>query len=356
VTAVSDTHGTDTRQRFPADNLARFTREALCALGVPEDQATTTAEVLVDSSLRGIDSHGVEKLVMYLGLLERGALQPAPTISQEARTGPTARIDAGLGLGFVPSVLAADLAIEKAREFGVGAVAVRSSGHFGAGGYYVRRIAEAGLVGFISTNARPLMPAPGGTAALVGNNPFAFGAPRADGPPFVFDMACSVGAFSKVRRADAAGEPVPADWGLDHDGEPTDDPAVILDTGLLAPVGGYKGFNLALMMEMLSAALCGAAMGADAGSVGEPDTHGCGHFVLALDPGTFGGHGFEDAVTAWFGWMRELTPHMRIPGEAGEHLMQERLAEGIPLPAAVVERFEEAARGFDPDAREVLHA
>lgn len=339
-----------------SDKLERFTYLVLSGLGVPDWDARIAADVLVDSSLRGIDTHGVEKMLMYAQLYHEGALEADPPMQFEDQGGAVANIDAGFGLGFVPTVRAADLAVAKARDHGVGAIGVRNSGHFGAGGYYARRIAESGLVGFVSTNARPLMPAESGNTPLVGNNPFAFGAPRSPEPPFVFDMSCSVSAFGKVRRAAAAGEAVPTDWGYGHGGVPTDDPNVVLKTGLLAAVGGYKGFNLALMMEILSAALCGASVGGDAGSVGEPGTSGCGHFVMALDPARFGAADFEGSLTAWLARMRDLTPDLRIPGEAGEILRTERLEHGIPVPEAVAVRFDELARQIDHGIEEVLQA
>lgn len=329
------------RRRVAVERLTVLCRGALRGLGMPEDDAELTTDVLVDSSLRGIDSHGVEKIAMYADRLGQGGLVPDPAWRVEDGGTAAAVIDAGRGLGFAPSVRASDLAVEKAGQHGVGAVAVRDSGHFGAGGYYVRRIAERGLVGFISTNARRLMPSPGGTEALVGNNPFAFGAPRAGTVPYVFDMACSVGAFGKVRRAAAAGDPVPSDWGYDSAGRPTTDPDVLLESGLLAPVGGYKGFHIAVMMEILSAALCGAAVGPAAGSIGEPGGEGCGHFVLALDPVRFGSSDIGQVVEGWFDWMRRSTPEIRIPGESGEDVRRERLAVGVPVLVDVLELCEE---------------
>lgn len=339
-----------------SDALDRFTYLVLCDLGIPNKEARIVADVLVDSSLRGIDTHGVEKILMYSHLYRKRSLEANPPMRVEDQGGAIASIDAGFGLGFAPTVRAADLAVAKASDHGVGAIGIRNSGHFGAGGYYARRIAESGLVGFVSTNARPLMPAAGGNTPLVGNNPFAFGAPRSPESPFVLDMSCSVGAFGKVRRAAAAGEAVPVDWGYDNEGMPTHDPNILLETGLLAAAGGYKGFNLALMMEILSAALCGASIGSVAGSMGEPGTSGCGHFVMAIDPIRFGAVDFEGSVTAWLAQLRNLTPDLRIPGEAGEVLRAERLEHGVPVPEAVAVQFEELARQFDYGIEEVLQA
>ncbi len=349
MTDVSSGHPTG--RTVDVETLRDRVPKLLVRAGMPEDQADIVSDVLVETSLRGIETHGVEKIVMYLDAFSRGTLNVAPRVREEVSDGPAASIDADLGLGFVPSVLAARLAVEKARRHGVGAVAVRSSGHFGAGGHYARLIAEAGMVGFISTNARPLLPTPGGVAPLVGNNPFAFAAPRDGGPPFVIDMACSVSAFGKVRRASAAGERVPLDWGYDASGSPTDDPDAILEKGFLAPLGGYKGFNLALMMELLSAALCGAAMGPRAGSVGEPDVDGCGHFVLALAPAAFGGEGIATAVEEWLQWMRDVEPSLRIPGEAGERLREVHMAGGVHVSDAVASLLDDIARPNDEDHR-----
>lgn len=338
------------KSTLSAEVLQYKVAQLLLRAGMPQEHADVTSGVLVDTSLRGVETHGVEKLPMYLAAFERGTLQPSPTVTIERGDGPTATIDAGAGLGFLPSVRAAELAVELAERSGVGAVAVRASGHFGAGGQYVRSIAEAGMVGFISTNARPLLPRPGGNVPLVGNNPFAFGAPRAEGPAFVLDMACSVSAFGKVRQAQANGEHVPLDWGFDAAGEPTPDPAAILAGGFLAPIGGYKGFNLALMMELLSAALCGAALGPRVGSVGEPDADGCGHFVMALAPERFGQDDVAGATEEWLSWMRSVDPGLRVPGEAGHDLRAARLVDGVPVSAGLAELLDDVPVAPNPSS------
>jgi LDH2 family malate/lactate/ureidoglycolate dehydrogenase len=180
------------------------------------------------------------------------------------------------------------LAVERAREIGLAAVAVRNGFHFGTAGRYARMMAEQNCVGVVLSNTRPLMPAPGGAEALVGNNPVAIALPSAGEFPAEADMALSATAMGKIRLAAAAGARIPGDWAVDSEGRPTTDPAAAIK-GMLLPAAGPKGFGLAFVIDLLCGGLSDGAVGAEVrplyGGPGEP--YRCAHFFLAIDAGHF---------------------------------------------------------------------
>lgn len=253
-------------------------------VGVPERQATVVAQSLVDADRRGLPSHGVLLVPMYVERLERGSVSTATSARTVRDDGATAVLDAQNALGQLTSDQAMALAVDKAKTYGVGVVSVRHAFHFGAASRYVRQAAEAGCIGIAAANTRPLMPAPGGAEPVVGNNPLAVGVPRGDGPPMILDMALSQAALGKIRLASAEGRPIPDTWATDRDGTPTTDASTAL-AGMLLPAAGHKGFGLALMLEVLTGVLSGGAFGqqvqglyADTASPND-----CAHFFLALD-------------------------------------------------------------------------
>lgn len=255
----------------------------LQAAGVPTTQARTVARSLVDSDRRGQASHGVMLVPMYLDRIRCGSVSTATSATTVVDVGAVAVLDAQNALGQITGDQAMGLAVSKAAEFGVGAVAVRHAFHFGAAGRYVRRATDAGCVGIAAANTRPLMPAPGGAEAVVGNNPLAIGVPRAGQAPIILDMALSEAALGKIRLAAAEGRRIPMTWAADAQGRPTADPVEAL-AGLLLPTAGHKGYGLALMVEMLTGALSGGAVGRQVrGLYSDTEVpNDCAHFFLAI--------------------------------------------------------------------------
>ncbi len=266
----------------PADDLVRWGQRLLEAGGLESAAAGTVAETLVDASLRGVDSHGVARIPVYVERLRSGALNRRPRPSVLRRDGGVALVDGDRGPGQVAGSYATDLSVELAREHGVGVVSVRRSAHYGAAAYYSRRAAGAGLVALSLTNSEPLVIPYGGSAPALGTNPISLAAPTTGGI-FDLDMATSQVAMNRNFNARAEGRAIPEGWGDDVPGRPTTD-AAAAHAGV--PLGGYKGYVLAVMVEVLCGVLAGAGVTHGVGDLygGGTRPQDVGHFHLAIDP------------------------------------------------------------------------
>ena len=341
-------------QRIPADVIERFIQDVFVGLGVPEREARISAQVLITSDLRGIDSHGVGRLKYYYDRIISGRHQTETAILLVKETETTALVDGHHGMGHVISYRCMQMAIEKARKHGLGAVAVRNGTHFGIAGFYPLMAAEAGMIGLTVTNARPSIAPTFGTEPMLGTNPVAFAAPTDLPYPFCLDMATSICQRGKVEVAERAGKPVPEGWVIDPQGEPLTDASDILGRlgearAALLPLGGageefagYKGYGLAVMVEILSAALSGGAYLKDLsgfGPDGAPRPHMLGHFFLAIDVAHF--LPLDEFRRIAGAMLRTLQASRKVPGAgriyvAGEkefEIEQQRRAEGIPVNA-----------------------
>ncbi len=263
--------------------LRACVEQALQRLGTPPDHAVAIAEVLLDCELRGYDDHGV----FFLGELAKwfrgGGLNPAPEIRVLKETETALLLDGDRGCAVVAAHRAMAWCVERAGRHGLATAAIQNSGHFIAAAPFPTAAAKAGYIAMAAANVTPLMPAPGGRSRSLGTNPFCFAAPTGGDYPLVFDMATSAIAGFKVRMLAHQGKPVPEGMIVDAAGRPSTDPADFDRGGAVLPVGGYKGFGLALMVEVLAGVLTGASFGANAGV-----THGKeGHFFLAMDPALF---------------------------------------------------------------------
>jgi LDH2 family malate/lactate/ureidoglycolate dehydrogenase len=268
--------------------LAAAVAGIFTALGLAEADAAVVADDLVAADLEGIASHGVMLVPMYVDRMLAGSVSvrhEGEVVS--ARHGAVV-IDAAHALGQLTARQAVRHAVERARQHGLAAVAVRNAFHFGTAGRYARMLADEGCVGIVMSNTRPLMPPPGGAQAMVGNNPIAIAVPSAGEHPVEVDMALSATAMGKIRLAAAAGDSIPAGWAVDADGQPTTDPVAAIK-GMLLPAAGPKGFGLAFMIDLLCGGLADGAIGADVRPLyGNPaDPYRCSHFFLAIDVGHF---------------------------------------------------------------------
>src|SRR5215210_878367 len=272
----------------PVDSLRTFTMDLLKAVGVPMRAAHSVADGLIAADVESQPSHGLMLLTMYLDRIQGGSVSPIGEGRIVSDSGGSVVIDAENALGQVTSERAVALAIERAREHGMAAVAVRNAFHFGAAGRWARMMAEAGCVGVALSNTRPLMPAPGGAERVVGNNPLAIAVPSAGGHPVVVDLALSAGVMGKIRLAEANGESIPDGWASDVEGVPTTDPAQAI-RGMLLPAGGPKGFALAAMIDILCGGLSSGAIGNEVRPLyGDPALpYRCSHFFLAVDIARF---------------------------------------------------------------------
>lgn len=341
--------------RVPAETLRALATASFRAVGVPEDDARAAGDVLWLGEMMGISTHGTRRLITYVQRIRDGAIAADPDIAYQRGAPSITVIDGANGLGPVVGSRGAAQAITLATDTGIGYVACRNSHHFGPIAPYAWRAVERGLVCFMGTNAQPVMAPWRGRRLAHGNNPFAFAAPRRAGPPFILDIAQSVVAYSKLRHAHEAGRSIPAGWAADARGRVTTDARAGMD-GWVLPMGGHKGYGLALAVEMLAAVMAGGAFGTEVRPLYARDDRpqGVCHFFLVIDPErTIGRDAFVDRMEALCAMMKE-TPALDaaepvlVPGEPEAATMAEYAAEGVPLPAAWYEEIQGLARGEPP--------
>jgi len=325
--------------RFPAAQLLAAVTARLVALRVPSADAEIVADSLVEAELEDHGSHGLLRLPLLVERLQSGQINPEPAMRVLASRPATVLLDADNGLGPLAGVRAVALAADRARAAGAGVVAVRRSNHLGALGYYVRRLAGLGFVGLAFSNSPPAMAPPGGRVPFLGTNPIAAGFPTT-GDPVIVDLATSQVARGRIRRAARTGETIPEGWALGAAGTPTTDARDAM-AGLLLPVGGYKGFALALLVELLGGVL-GAGDGGPDACRPVPGTRGgdVGHCFVAIDPGGLA-PGFAERSAVVADELRGLGG--RVPGEQRLVERARRLAAGIDLPGELVAELRERA-------------
>jgi L-2-hydroxycarboxylate dehydrogenase (NAD+) len=330
----------------------KFITDVFTALGVPKPDAETCAEILTESDKRGIDSHGIARLkTIYYDRIREGIQLPV-TNFEIVRQGPTtAVVDGHNGMGMVIAKRSMALAIEKAKQFGMGMVAVRNSTHYGIAGYYVMMAAKAGMIGITGTNARPSVAPTLGVENMLGTNPMTFGMPTDEEFPFVLDCATSLSQRGKIEVYARQGKKIPEGWVISDDGKTsTDSKQILIDLvkgkAALTPLGGigeenagYKGYGYGTVVEILSAALQGGSYlkmlsGVESGK--KVPSH-LGHFFMAVDVSAF--LDVKDFKQTTGDILRQLRASKKMSGEtriytAGEkeHLAWlERKDTGVPL-------------------------
>ena len=332
----------------PARRLVDAVYDALRRAGVPDAVASCEAAVMVDADLADVPSHGVLMLPRLLQALRDGRVTADPDVRPIREHGAIAVLDGDRGPGRHGSTVAMTSAIDRARRYGVGACVLTRSTHWGRAYAYAAMAGRQGCAAWCTTNAIPTVAPPGVPRALVGNNPLAMAVPRGgDRDPVVLDVAMSQAAFGKVATFLREGRNIPAGWGQAVDGEPTLNPAAILASGLLAPMGGHKGLGLAVMFELLTAGLGGGPFGHEivARDASGLDPEASKLFV-ALDVEAFGAGPFLAAR------VEDLAAHLHaagvlLPGARGDAARAARLADGVPVHRAIVEQL--AAAGVHLD-------
>ncbi|MFE7977486.1 Ldh family oxidoreductase [Streptomyces shenzhenensis] len=267
-----------------ADDLTAFATGVLRSLGVPEADAHLVADSLSVAELWGHPSHGLLRLSWYVERLRSGAMKPQTETKVLTDTGPLVHIDGRSGVGQVITAHAMDLAVDRAKRFGVGVVAVRNSNHFGTAAYFTRRAAQRGCAAILTTNGSPAMAPWGAMDKVVGANPWSFAAPDGAGDVSVVDIANTGVARGKIYAAREKGVPIPEGWALDKHGHPTTDPTAALDDGVVLPMAGHKGYAVSFIMDVFSGVLTGSSYGTAVGGPWQPSAHsGAGHLAIALD-------------------------------------------------------------------------
>lgn len=320
-------------------DLYNLAVDVLVASDTSQENAAWVADALVAAEADGLMSHGACRLPFYAdqALSGKVAGQIRPQVTQPARA--AIRVDARDGFAYPAIRLGMDEALALVREMGVAAVAVANSHHFGAAGYHVERPARQGMIALAFGNAPAAIAPWGGSTALFGTNPIAFACPRVGSDPLVIDLSLSKAARGKVLLAAQKGEPIPGNWALDVDGRPTTDAAAAM-AGTMLPAGEVKGAALAMMVELMAAALTGSNFSFEASSfftsTGGPPR--VGQFFLLLDPCAFGGEGFTRRAETLFEAVL-AQPGTRLPGDRRLEERKRAQKNGIALPVQLYEEL-----------------
>jgi LDH2 family malate/lactate/ureidoglycolate dehydrogenase len=330
--------------------LTRLSVRVLGACGIAQADAQDAARILVTGDLMGHATHGVLRLESYGERLRSGAMDANARITVEEVAPAVARVDGANALGPLVGLSALREAMSRARSHGVGIAFARNSNHFGAIAPYCLMAAEEGFASMICSNASTTIAPTGGAQTKLGNNPLGFGVPRPGGRPVILDMAMSVVARGKIRAALQKGQPIPDTWATDRDGNATTDPKAALD-GFLLPFGGYKGYGLALIVDLLAGVLSGAAYLEHVNSwLDDPQKPGnLGHCFLLVDTRVLGPTEWLAQRMADFDTIIHDTPRadaavpVRLPGEIELDRLERHRRDGVPMDAALVARLQALA-------------
>ena len=331
--------------------IVAFITRGLVSAGISPEDAIEVARLMAESDARGADAHGVFRLPQYVKQIQEGAVNARPNIRIVKEKAGTVLLDGDNALGHLVMKRATELAIEKARQCGIAWVGTLHSNHAGPAQLYPRMISACDLVGiyFCVGNAN-LVPPWGGTEALLSTNPVAIAVPALEHPPIVLDMATTNTAFGKIRLKAQRNEPMPEGWMIDRQGQPLTDPKRASE-GFLVPVGGPKGYGLALMFGLLAGTLNGAAFGRDVVdyTVDSKTPSNTGQAIMAVDISAFADvKAFKENVDeVWDAKKSSPTlpgvDEVRLPGERSEMLYHERMAQGVPLGAPLRKALDELA-------------
>ncbi len=323
--------------------LVGMIEKALAAEGVPDEARRLEAELTADADLMGVPSHGVRTLPLLIRSIRAGTVNPAPHPRLLRDNLATCLLDGDQGLGRFVSAYGMDLAIDRARHYGIGLCVATRVAHWGRAHAYAYQAARADMIGICTTNAIPNMIGWDSTRPVLGNNPLAIAAPRGAGlDPIVLDMAMSQAAIGKIATYVREGKAAPSGWGRDAEGNPTNDPSAILASGLVLPVGEHKGSGLAFMMEILTGALAGGLLSHEiaSGDRSGMDVNAC-KFLLAIDIEKFvPAEVFAERVAALLGFVGEGAGEgFLYPGQRGWQDRERNLRQGIPIHGQIVEQL-----------------
>jgi (2R)-3-sulfolactate dehydrogenase (NADP+) len=324
-----------------AQTLHRMARAALEKAGAHSKMAEAAARHLVRAEEQGLPTHGMSRVPFYCSMLRNGRADGAAHPAMLSERAGACLIDNRDALPYVAVQWAVEEAIQRARRNGIGLAGIRNSAHAGVLGIHLAPVAEAGLVGFAFTNSPAAIPAWGGKKALFGTNPVAAVFPRDGKDPLVIDLALTTVVRGKIMMAMRRGERIPEGWALDRHGRPTTDPKEAIEHGSLFPIGGAKGAMLALMFELICAALTGAAIGPEADSFfsEQGNKPRIGQVFIAIDPdGLSGRKKYLERVETVISAML-ADPEVRLPG-ARRFAAEKSAAKGIEVPDELLAQIE----------------
>jgi LDH2 family malate/lactate/ureidoglycolate dehydrogenase len=338
---------------YPALELREFSNQVLVKVGVPDNEADIITSTMIEADARGIHSHGLMRLPIYVERMEKGYVKKEAVITVETDRRGTAVLDGHFSAGQIVATKAMDMAIEKAHEYGISAVSVKNSNHFGIAAHYALKAASQNMIAIVMSNTAPLMPPTGGAEKVLGNNPLAIAAPSNGKNPVLLDMALSNVALGKIIFAKNKGIPIPEGWGVDNNGRPTTDPVAVLDGGFILPVGGPKGFGLALMVELLTGVLSGGDFSKMIPSMYDlSQKQSISHLMIAIDISFF------MDVERFKSLSKDLESYVKnavrapgveelfLPGEIEFGVEDKRMMSGIPVSEGVLEELNKLAHSL----------
>jgi LDH2 family malate/lactate/ureidoglycolate dehydrogenase len=342
----------DDPARVSADALAAFITRAFTAAGLPDRDAATLGELITEADLRGSDTHGVFRMPAYCRRIKAGGVNARPNIRIISERPSAALIDGDNAMGHLVMKTAAETAIAKAKETGVGWVGARMSNHAGPAALYAMMPLAHDMIGlYFAVGSNNHLPPWGGGESLLGTNPIAVAVPALEEPPVVMDMAPTVTAYGKVRLKASRGEEMPVGWMIDKEGKPLTDPKRA-DEGHLLPIGDYKGYALSLMIALVAGALNRAAIGRDIFDFNKElgRATNTGQSIVALSIDAFmPAPEFKRSVDTMVRTLRSSprlpgVARIWLPGEQSHEKRRDRIKNGIPLPPSLKKSLDELAR------------
>jgi len=352
-------------QVFTKEELHRLSVDIFRAMGASEADATQATEVLTAADIRGIDSHGVSRLVGYVALWEAGRINMTPDVKLAREHKSTFTIDGDSGLGLVVAPKAMKIAIEKAEQYGSGWGAIRNSNHFGIAGYHAMMALPHDMVGMAMTNATPFIPPTHSKEAMLGTNPIAYAFPTGKEKPLVIDLATASVARGKIEIARREGKVIPKGWMVDKDGVPSQNVDELKDGGMLTPLGSleelssHKGYALGSLVDVMTGVLSGANYGKWVPPfvpylplLPNLPGKGLGHFVGAMEVEGFRPVAeFKTSMDQWIQSFKsaervDAEQEVYVPGEKEYIIEAERSAKGVPLNDKVVQDLEGLKKKF----------
>lgn len=336
--------------RIPYDTVRSTVKSAFCSLGLSESQAEKCAEIHTESSLEGIESHGLNRVPRFAEYVQKGWVDVKAELELTGAKGAVENYDGHLGIGVLNASFCMDRAIALAKEHGIGCVALKNTTHWMRGGTYAWQAANAGFIGISWTNTESCMPMWGSKVPGVGNNPFCMAIPRKSGP-IVLDMAMSQYAYGKLGVYRLAGQQLPYPGGFDSNGNLTSDPGAIEESRRILPTGYWKGTGMAIALDLAAAAMANGKTGAELDREGRGSCTGCCQVFIAYDPYLFGSEDtiqekLDDRVAAADATEPDREGgHVTCPGERTAATRARNLEQGVQVDETVWEQVQQLAAG-----------
>ncbi|SFB37744.1 Malate/lactate/ureidoglycolate dehydrogenase, LDH2 family [Lentibacillus halodurans] len=330
-------------QELTIDEYVQKGCELLKSVSVSHKDATTMMDALLDADLRGVHTHGLFRLPRYVEQLKAESINPLPNINMVHSNPWLEVLDGDHGPGAVVADEAMHRALKKSNDYGIGVTAVHNGNHFGMAAYYAEMASQEGKIGIVMTNSSPAIAPTGSIKRLIGNNPWSVSVPNPDNQPVTLDIANSIVSKGRLRVARDQGETIPLGWALDADGKPTDDPQKALE-GIVLPIGDYKGYGIALMVEILAGVLTGADFSERMVDHDADEKRNVGHLFIAVETDSFmNKEEYKKRINELVQSIKQAPvipgQNVYLPGEIEWQRKQQQLSEKINIPEKTLQEF-----------------